>query len=649
MAKEKKTNYGSDEIQVLKGLEAVRKRPGMYIGSTDSRGLHHLVWEILDNAMDEVLSDFCDTVKLTIKKGNIVQVEDNGRGIPIGMHKEGVPTPQVVFCMLHAGGKFDASSYKVAGGLHGVGSSVVNALSSWLNVTIYRDGKCYKQTFSNGGTVIGKPKITSDSSKKHGSIVEFKPDPTMFSTTIIDYKQCVQRLKEAAFLIKGLTVELTDERTGAHDKFQYNEGIVEYIKDLNTGKEAFHEPIFISGISNEITIEAAIQYTNNPRQENIISFVNNIRTRDGGTHESGFKSAITKAFNEYSRNRKLLKEKDPNLEGIDVRDGINAIISVRVPEKLLQFEGQTKNKLGTAEAKVAVEQLIVEKLKFFLFENTNVADLLANNALRSFKSREEAKKKKDENKEIKAKISKPVNMNGKLVPVQVKNPNTNELFIVEGDSAGGSAKLGRDPLYQAILPLRGKTLNTERIKVDELLKNEELCSLIHTIGTGIGSDFNISKCNYKKIIIMTDADDDGAHIQILLLTFFFRHMRKLIEEGKIYIALPPLYKVSNKTTTHYVWTNEELKELIADMKNYEIQRFKGLGEMNYNQLWETTMNPETRTLIRVNIDDLSDAENRISVLMGDDVEPRRNWIESNVSFDAEDDFDLDFGEGDTDE
>ena len=649
MAKEKKTNYGSDEIQVLKGLEAVRKRPGMYIGSTDSRGLHHLVWEILDNAMDEVLSDYCDTVKLTIKKGNIIQVEDNGRGIPITMHKEGVPTPQVVFCVLHAGGKFDASSYKVAGGLHGVGSSVVNALSEWLSITIYRDGKCYKQTFSNGGSVIGKPKVVSDPSKRHGSIVEFKPDPSMFSTTIIDYKQCLQRLKEAAFLIKGLTVELTDERSGAHDKFQYNEGIVEYMKDINQGKLAFHDPIYISGVCNEIAIEAAIQYTNSPRVENLISFVNNIRTRDGGTHESGFKSAITKAFNEYGRNRKLLKEKDPNLEGTDVRDGINAIVSVRIPEKLLQFEGQTKAKLGTTEAKVAVEQLITEKLKFFLFENTNVADLLVNNAIKIFKDREANKKKKEDNKEIKAKINKIVNMNGKLVPVQVKNPNKNELFLVEGDSAGGSAKLGRDPLYQAILPLRGKVLNSERTKVDELLKNEEICSLIYTIGTGVGSDFNLNKCNYNKIIIMTDADDDGAHIQILLLTFFFRHMRKLIEEGKVYIALPPLYKVSTKTSTNYVWTNEELKELIADMKNYEIQRFKGLGEMNYTQLWETTMNPETRTLIKVDIEDFSDADNRISVLMGDDVEPRRKWIENNVSFDSDDDFDLDFGEGDTDE
>lgn len=640
MAKNKTNSYTSDEIQVLKGLEAVRKRPGMYIGSTDSKGLHHLVWEIMDNSIDEVLSDYANQIRVIIHKDNTVEVQDNGRGIPITMHKEGVPTPQVVFCMLHAGGKFDDSSYKVAGGLHGVGASVVNALSEWMQISICRDGKLYTQRFEDGGSVIKKPKIVNDTSKKTGTTVHFKPDSSIFSTTIIDYKQCAQKLKEAAFLIKGLKAELYDERNGVSETFRYDSGIVEYVKDLNKGKDVMHEPIFLTGTFGGIVVEAALQYTVKTYNENIISFVNNIRTRDGGTHETGFKAGITKAFNDYARMKGLLKEKEPNLEGIDIRNGLTAILSVRIPENILQFESQTKSKLGTAEAKVAVDQIITEQLKFYLAETGEIANALIGNAIRAFKEREAVRKARDEIREVKDKTSKPINMNGKLTPAQTKNPEINEMFLVEGDSAGGSARQGRNRRFQAILPLRGKVINAEKVRLEELLKNEEIVSIIHSIGTGIGKDFNISKCNYKKIIIMTDADTDGAHIQILLLTFFFRYMRGLIENGRVYIALPPLYKITMKNHVEYAWTDEELREKIGNSKNVIIQRFKGLGEMNFTQLWETTMNPETRTLIRVNIEDFSEADNRVSILMGDDVEPRREWIENNVSFDNEDNFTL---------
>lgn len=640
MAKNKTNSYTSDEIQVLKGLEAVRKRPGMYIGSTDSKGLHHLVWEIMDNSIDEVLSDYANQIRVIIHKDNTVEVQDNGRGIPITMHKEGVPTPQVVFCMLHAGGKFDDSSYKVAGGLHGVGASVVNALSEWMQISICRDGKLYTQRFEDGGSVIKKPKIVNDTSKKTGTTVHFKPDSSIFSTTIIDYKQCAQKLKEAAFLIKGLKAELYDERNGVSETFRYDSGIVEYVKDLNKGKDVMHEPIFLTGTFGGIVVEAALQYTVKTYNENIISFVNNIRTRDGGTHETGFKAGITKAFNDYARMKGLLKEKEPNLEGIDIRNGLTAILSVRIPENILQFESQTKSKLGTAEAKVAVDQIITEQLKFYLAETGEIANALIGNAIRAFKEREAVRKARDEIREVKDKTSKPINMNGKLTPAQTKNPEINEMFLVEGDSAGGSARQGRNRRFQAILPLRGKVINAEKVRLEELLKNEEIVSIIHSIGTGIGKDFNISKCNYKKIIIMTDADTDGAHIQILLLTFFFRYMRGLIENGRVYIALPPLYKITMKNHVEYAWTDEELREKIGNSKNVTIQRFKGLGEMNFTQLWETTMNPETRTLIRVNIEDFSEADNRVSILMGDDVEPRREWIENNVSFDNEDNFTL---------
>ncbi|MBO7079641.1 MAG: DNA topoisomerase IV subunit B [Bacilli bacterium] len=645
-----KQTYDESNIQVLQGLEAVRKRPGMYIGSTDTRGLHHLIWEIVDNSIDEVLAGEADHISVTIHKGNSVEVSDNGRGIPIGMHKTGRPTPEVVFCELHAGGKFSADgAYKVSGGLHGVGSSVVNALSEWLEVTIQRDKKTYFQRFEKGGSKINRHRMLGES-KKTGTTVHFKPDPSIFSTTIIDYKTCANRFKESAYLLKGLRIDLYDERTGQKDSFHYENGIVEYINDLAGNKTKLHDPIFIEGTSNGIQVEAALVYCDKSYSETLYSFVNNIRTSDGGTHEIGFKTAITKAFNDYARLKGLLKDKDPNLEGIDIREGISAVVSIRIPEDLLQFEGQTKNKLGTIEAKTAVETVVGEKLSFYLAEKGEIATMLVNKSLKAFKAREAAREARDNARMVKQKVaSKTTNLAGKLAPCQTRNPSKNELFLVEGDSAGGSAKQGRDRSFQAILPLRGKVLNAEKTRVEELLKNEEIISMIYSIGAGFGEDFNPNKSNFNKVIIMTDADDDGAHIQILLLTFFFRYMKPLIEAGKVYIALPPLYKISNKNQIEYAWTDEELEDKCSYIKNYSIQRFKGLGEMNYTQLWDTTMNPETRTLIQVHIEDFYEADDKVSVLMGDDSDARKEWIEENVSFDYEDNFTLEGDEADAKE
>lgn len=651
MASNNKTPvYDESSIQVLEGLEAVRKRPGMYIGSTDSRGLHHLIWEIVDNAIDEALAGFGSQVVVRINTDNSVEVADNGRGIPTGKHKSnGQPTPQVIFNTLHAGGKFDESGgYKVSGGLHGVGSSVVNALSEYLEVTIHREGKIYYQRYLNGGKTIEKPKWIGET-RRSGTIIKFKPDSRIFSTTIFDYKTIAKRLKESAFLIKGLRIDLVDARSGQTETFKYENGIVEFVNSLTQGKEIIHTPTFFVGENSGIYVEASIQYCAKSYNEHILSFVNNIRTNDGGTHEIGFRTAITKAVNDHARLIGALKDKDVNLEGADIREGLTAVVSIRIPENLLQFEGQTKNKLGTPEARFAVENVVAEKMKFFLSENGDIATIIVNNALKASKAREAARRARDEMRKVKQIISKPTNLLGKLSPAQGNNSKINELFLVEGDSAGGSAKQGRDRMFQAILPLRGKVINAEKTRVEEVLKNEEIMMIISAIGAGFGNDFDISKSNYNRIIIMTDADTDGAHIQVLLLTFFYRFMPELIEEGRVFIATPPLYKISYKNTVEYAWSDEELRNKIGNQKNVSIQRYKGLGEMNAEQLWDTTMNPANRTLIQVTIGEAASADDRISVLMGDDVEPRREWIESNVVFEANDSFILEDVEAGEDE
>ncbi|HGC8272421.1 TPA: DNA topoisomerase IV subunit B [Streptococcus agalactiae] len=636
------TNYGDDAIQVLEGLDAVRKRPGMYIGSTDGTGLHHLVWEIVDNAVDEALSGFGNRIDVIINKDGSITVTDHGRGMPTGMHAMGKPTVEVIFTVLHAGGKFGQGGYKTSGGLHGVGSSVVNALSSWLEVEIIRDGAIYRQRFENGGKpVTTLKKIGTAPKSKSGTSVSFMPDQSVFSTIDFKFNTIAERLEESAFLLKNVTLTLTDNRSeeAEHLEFHYENGVQDFVEYLNEDKETLTPIMFFEGEEQEFHIEVALQY-NDGFSDNILSFVNNVRTKDGGTHETGLKSAITKSMNDYARKTGLLKEKDKNLEGSDYREGLSAILSILVPEEHLQFEGQTKDKLGSPLARPIVDGIVSEKLTYFLMENGDLASNLIRKAIKARDAREAARKARDESRNGKKSKKDKGLLSGKLTPAQSKNAKKNELYLVEGDSAGGSAKQGRDRKFQAILPLRGKVLNTAKAKMADIIKNEEINTMIHTIGAGVGPDFNIDDINYDKVIIMTDADTDGAHIQTLLLTFFYRYMRPLVEEGHVYIALPPLYKMSKgkgkKEIVEYAWTDIELEELRQKFgKGSLLQRYKGLGEMNADQLWETTMNPETRTLIRVTIEDLARAERRVNVLMGDKVPPRRQWIEDNVKFTLE--------------
>lgn len=634
MAMEQQQNsYDENQIQVLEGLEAVRKRPGMYIGSTNSKGLHHLVWEIVDNSIDEALAYYCTDINIQIEKDNSITVVDNGRGIPVGIHeKMGRPAVEVIMTVLHAGGKFDGSGYKVSGGLHGVGASVVNALSTELDVTVHRDGKIHRQTYKRGVPVtdleiIGETDHT-------GTTTHFVPDPEIFSeTTEYDYDLLANRVRELAFLTKGVNITIEDKREGQERKneYHYEGGIKSYVEYLNRSKEVVHEePIYIEGEKDGITVEVALQY-NDSYTSNIYSFTNNINTYEGGTHEAGFKTGLTRVINDYARKKGLIKENDPNLSGDDVREGLTAIISIKHPDP--QFEGQTKTKLGNSEARTITDTLFSTAMETFMLENPDAAKKIVDKGLMAARARMAAKKARELTRRKSAlEIS---NLPGKLADCSSKDPSISELYIVEGDSAGGSAKQGRDRHFQAILPLRGKILNVEKARLDKILSNNEVRSMITALGTGIGEDFNLEKARYHKVVIMTDADVDGAHIRTLLLTFFYRYMRQIIENGYVYIAQPPLYKVQQGKRVEYAYNDKELEELLKTLPQTPkpgLQRYKGLGEMNATQLWETTMDPSSRTLLQVTLEDAMDADETFEMLMGDKVEPRRNFIEANARY-----------------